>query len=132
MPASAQPTEARLVSPILTSEEAKDPWTFAEPEVARVTHVALDLTLDFEARSVGGIATLDVLAAAGASKVVLDSQGLQISKVTDERGAPLAFTVGEPVAGKGAPVAIAIVPAEQAGTRKIAIEYTAPDAEALQ
>jgi aminopeptidase N len=130
VPAAAQ--EAPQVSPILTSEEAEDPWTFAEPETARVTHVALDLTLDFEGQQVAGTATLDVLAAAGADKVVLDSQGLQVSQVTDEAGAPLAFTVGEAVEGKGQPLEIAIVPAEQAGTRRIAIEYTAPEAEALQ
>jgi leukotriene-A4 hydrolase len=130
VPAAAQ--EAPQVSPILTSEEARDPWTFAEPETARVTHVALDLALDFAGKAVGGVATLDVLAAPGASKVVLDSQGLLIAKVTDEHGAPLAFTLGEPVEGKGAPLEIAIVPAEQAGTRKIAIEYRASDSAALQ
>ena len=130
VPAAAQ--EAPQVSPILTSEEARDPWTFAEPETARVTHVALDLTLDFEAKQVGGTATLDVLAAAGADKIVLDSQGLQISQVTDEDGAPLAYPLGEAVEGKGTPLEIAIVPAEQAGSHRIAIEYTAPEAEALQ
>ena len=130
VPAAAQ--EAPQVSPILTSEEARDPWTFAEPETARVTHVALDLTLDFEAKQVGGTATLDVLAAAGADKIVLDSQGLQISQVTDEDGAPLAYTLGEAVEGKGTPLEIAIVPAEQAGSHRIAIEYTAPEADALQ
>src|SRR5688572_22164729 len=131
-PATAQEGEAPLVSPILTGDEARDPWTFAEPEVARVTHVALDLTLDFEARTVAGIATLDVLAAAGADKVVLDSQGLQVSQVTDGDGAPLAFTLGEPVEGKGAPLAIAIVPSDQPGARRIAIAYTAANAAALQ
>jgi aminopeptidase N len=131
-PAAAQESEPPMISPILTSEDAHDPWTFAEPEVARVTHVALDLTLDFDKHEVGGTATLDVLAAAGADKVVLDSRGLQISQVTDENGAPLAYTIGEEVAGKGTPLEIAIVPAEQPGTRKIAIAYTAPAAEALQ
>jgi aminopeptidase N len=130
-PAAAQENEA-MISPILTSEEAKDPWTFAEPEVARVTHVALDLTLDFDKKEVGGTATLDVLAAAGADKVVLDSDGLQIGQVTDENGAPLAFTLGDAVAGKGTPLTIAIVPAEEPGTRRIAIAYTAPAAAALQ
>ena len=123
---------APMVSPILTSEDAKDPWTFAEPETARVTHVALDLTLDFEAREVSGIATLDVLAAAGADKVVLDSQGLQISQVTDENGAPLAYTIGEAVEGKGTPLSVAIVPADEPGRHRIAIAYAAPEAEALQ
>jgi leukotriene-A4 hydrolase len=130
VPAAAQ--EAPRVSPILTGEEAKDPWTFAEPEVARVTHVALDLTLDFEAQRVGGTATLDVLAEAGATKVVLDSQGLEFDRVTDGQGAPLAFTLGDAAEDKGRPLEIAIAPAAQAGLRKIVIEYAASDAEALQ
>jgi len=131
-PAAGQDAQAPMVSPILTSAEAKDPWTFADPETARVTHVALDLTLDFEKREVAGTATLDVLAAAGADKVVLDSQGLQISQVTDGDGAPLAYTIGEAVDGKGAPLTIAIVPAEEPGTRRIAISYSALEAAALQ
>ena len=131
-PASAQESEAPMVSPILTSADAKDPWTFAEPEVARVTHVALDLTLDFEARTVGGTATLDILAAPGADKVVLDSQGLQIGQVTDEDGAPLPFTIGEAVEGKGTPLTIGLVRSDRPGQHRIKIAYTAPNAEALQ
>jgi leukotriene-A4 hydrolase len=132
MPAAAQERDAPLVSPILMTDDAHDPWTFAEPETARVTHVALDLTLDFAAQEVAGTATLDILATAGAEKVVLDSQGLQISEVTDQDGAPLAFTLGDPVEGKGTPLSVAIVPAEEPGSRRIAITYIAPTAEALQ
>ena len=127
-PAVAQEeSEAPLVSPILTSEEAKDPWTFAEPEVARVTHVALDLSLDFDAKQVGGMATLDIEAEPGADTVVLDSQGLAIAAITDEAGNALPFAVGEAVEGKGTPVTVTTGEA-----RRIAIAYTASDAEALQ
>jgi leukotriene-A4 hydrolase len=132
LPAAAQDAEASLVSPVLTTEDAHDPWTFAEPETARVTHVALDLTLDFAAQEVAGTAMLDILVAAGAEKVVLDSQGLQISEVTDHDGAPLAFTLGDPVEGKGAALSVAIVPAQEPGSRRIAITYAATEAEALQ
>jgi len=122
----AEPEEP-MVSPILTTADAKDPWTFAEPEVARVTHVALDLALDFEAKSVGGTATLDILAEPGADTVVLDDDGLEIVKVTDAEGNALPFEVGEEVEGKGAPLTI-----EMGEARKIVITYTAPEAEALQ
>lgn len=132
VPALAQASEAPIVSPVLLTDEAHDPWTFAEPEVARVTHVALDLTLDFAGKAVRGKATLDVQAAAGADKVVLDSEGLQISQVADGEGAPLAFTLGEAVEGKGTPLEIAIVPADVAGTRRIVVEYFASEAAALQ
>ncbi len=119
--------EETMASPILTSEEAKDPWTFAVPEVARVTHVDLDLTLDFEAKQVGGTATLDIEAEPGADTLVLDSNGLEIAGITDEAGNALPFTVGEAVEDKGAPVTVTIGEA-----RRIAIAYTASDAEALQ
>jgi hypothetical protein len=125
-PAMAQ--EAPLVSPILTGEEAKDPWTFAEPEVARVTHVALDLTLDFAGKTVAGTAALDIQAAPGADTVVLDSQGLAVGRVTDVLGNPLEFTVGEAVEGKGSPLTIVF-----RNARKIIVHYTAAEgAEALQ
>ena len=127
VPAMAQQSEAPIVSPILTSEEAHDPWTFAQPEAARVTHVALDLELDFAAKRVGGTATLDVQAQPGAQHIVLDSQGLQIASVKDQAGRDLPFTVGEAVEGKGAPVTITLN-----GGRRLTIAYTAADAEALQ
>jgi aminopeptidase N len=126
--AAAQDRQAPLVSPILTSDDARDPWTFAEPEQARVTHVALDLALDFTGQRVSGSATLSVLAAPGAESLVLDSQGLQIERVTTAAGAPLAFTVGAAVDGKGEPVTIAI-----GQEREVVIHYVAaPQAEALQ
>src|SRR6188768_916462 len=86
-PASAQ--QARP-APILTTPEAKDVWTHARPEIARVTHVSLDLTADFTAKTMAGKATLDILAAKGAKEIVLDIDDLAISAITDARGRKLA------------------------------------------
>jgi aminopeptidase N len=124
-----------MIAPILTSADARDSLTYARPEVARVTHVDLDLALDFAAKAVGGTATLDVLAAPGAQEIVLDSRGLAITRVTDEAGRELPFTTGtadgDAESGKGAPLTIAMGPGGE--RRRIAIQYTAPrDAEALQ
>lgn len=127
VPIMAQESGKEMVSPILTSPDAKDPWTFAQPEVARVTHVALDLALDFAGKQVAGKATLDIAGAANADTVVLDSQGLKIAGVTDEAGKPLPFTVGRAVEGKGAPVTIKIGKA-----RRVTVAYSASDSEALQ
>src|ERR1043165_2148112 len=85
----------RQVAPILTTDEARDSRSFARPEIARVTHVALDLDADFRARRRAGTATLDIEAAAGADEIILDSKGLEIQAVTDVRGRPLAFALGE-------------------------------------
>ena len=124
---SADADDQPMVAPILTGTEAHDPWTFAEPQVARVTHVALDLALDFEARSVGGTATLDVLAEPGADTVVLDSDGLVVASVTDAEGKALPFEMGQEVADKGAPLTV-----KMGEARKIVVTYTAPEAAALQ
>ena len=62
-PALGQEGGTELISPILTTPDADDPWTAAEPERARVTHTALDLDLDFTNRRVSGTATLDVMVA---------------------------------------------------------------------
>lgn len=119
---------APMISPILTTADARDPFTYAEPEVARVTHVALDLALDFAAKQVGGKATLDILAARGADRVILDSDGLEIASVTDLSGKALPFTVGADQPGKGAPVTVSM-----GANRKIVVTYkTRPGAEALQ
>jgi leukotriene-A4 hydrolase len=124
------PTE---VAPILTSEEAQDEFSFAQPQVARVTHVALDLSLDFAAKDIGGTATLDVVAADGAREVVLDSNGLRIESVADSAGDALAWQIGETVEGKGAPLTIALPEANTDAPRRIVITYkSAPEAEALQ
>ena len=55
----------REVAPVLTGEEARDARSYARPEVARVTHVALDLDADFQAKRMAGTATLDVQATDG-------------------------------------------------------------------
>ena len=129
-PGTSAADGATLAAPILTSPEAVDTLTYAKPQIARVTHVALDLDLDFAARRVSGSAQLSVLAAKGADELILDSNGLLIERITDSAGRDLAFTVGENVTkgGKGAPLSIAIGDA-----RTIRIDYRAPqDASALQ
>lgn len=121
-------TDAPMISPILTTADARDPFTYAQPEVARVTHVALDLALDFAAKRASGTATLDILAALGADRVILDSDGLEIAAITDMSGKALPFNVGADQPGRGAPVTITM-----GAKRKIVVTYnTRPGAEALQ
>lgn len=124
-PAFAQQTRP---APILTTPEAKDVWTHARPEIARVTHVSLDLTADFTAKTMSGKATLDVLAAKGAKEIVLDIDDLAISSITDERGRKLSFTVGprDPELGSALTVQLN-------GAKRITIAYSSkPGASALQ
>src|SRR6476659_5950368 len=80
----AQPRLAEpAVAPILTTPDALDTHSYARPLEARVNHVALDLTVDFEAKRMVGTATLDIDRKADAKEIVLDDNGLEIQGVTD-------------------------------------------------
>lgn len=106
-----------------------DPHSFARPQEARVTHVSLDITLDFEARRLHGSATLDLAVAPGAREVVLDTRGLEIEEVTDGAGTPLPFTLGAPDPVLGSALSISLPP----GTERVSVRYAAgPEADALQ
>ena len=121
-------SSAAPVAPILTSAQAIDEESWAEPQKARVTHVALDLDLDFARQRVAGTATLDVMAKPGVSEIVLDDRGLQISSITDGAGRMLEWSVGAAAEGeKGAPLTIGLD-----GARKVQISYAASEADALQ
>jgi aminopeptidase N len=117
-----------MVAPVLTTPDARDERSYARPAEARVTHTALDLNADFEAKRFTGTATLDLQTSPGAREIVLDSKGLEIRKVTDARGRALSFALGDSDADKGAPLTVQL-----SGARRIRIDYSsAPQAEALQ
>ena len=109
--------------------QERDIHSFARPEEARVTHVALDLRTDFPAKVLSGTATLTIERAAGASHIVLDTSTLTIDSVTARGGGPLRFALGtaDPVLGQ--PLTIEL----PADAKEIVIAYhTNPEADALQ
>ena len=98
------------VAPILTTPDARDNASYARPLEARVTHVALDLGVDFNARRIGGTATLDIQRKPGAREIILDDKGLEIESVTDGNRQPLEWKVGDADEKLGAPLAITLRP----------------------
>src|SRR5688572_28897901 len=78
-------------APVLATADAKDIHSYARPLEARVTHVALDLAVDFATKSIGGTATLDIERKPDAKEIVLDSRGLRIAAVADQSGRPLQW-----------------------------------------
>jgi aminopeptidase N len=115
-------------APVLTTADAVDPHSYAKPLEARVKHVALDLTVDFDTKRIGGTATLDIDRKPNAKQIVLDDNGLQIDSVVDAAKQPLTFSVGAKDPNLGAPLTIALKP----DTRRIVITYkSAPNAGAL-
>jgi aminopeptidase N len=108
--------------------DAVDAQSYARPREARVTHVHLDLEADFAAKTIGGTATLDVLAQPGATEIVLDALDLEVARVTDGGGRALPWTMGPKAEDKGSPFTIKL-----GGARRIVIAYRAgAGATALQ
>ncbi|MEP9357495.1 M1 family metallopeptidase [Sphingomonas sp. KR3-1] len=127
-PAAAQ--NARPAPILLTTPEAKDAWTHAEPQVARVTHVDLNLGVDFAGKTLSGVATLDVLAAKGATKIVLDVDDLDVLSVTCPKGKPLPYAIGPRETDIGLGSALTV---QLEGNKQILVRYrTRPGASALQ
>ena len=125
----ADRNEAAEIAPILTTPDAKDDASYARPLEARVHHVALDLTVDFDARRIGGTATLDIDRKPDAKEIVLDDKGLEIESITDGGKQPLQYKVGAADPKLGAPLAVTLGP----DTKRLIIKYkSAPDAGALQ
>lgn len=108
---------------------APDIHSFARPADARVTHVALDLRADFTARLLAGRATLTYVRRPDVRELVLDTRGLQVKRVLDDRQQPLTFALRPAVEYLGQALVIAL----PSSGDTVHVEYqTSPDAAALQ
>jgi leukotriene-A4 hydrolase len=132
-PSSGSDMPALPASAAAPAEYARDTHTYARPGIAHVRHVALDLTADFQTRTLSGSASLDIQGLPGATEVVLDIKNLDIRGVSDASGGPLQYQTGALDPIKGQPLTIRF-PALAAGqTRRVVVAYsTRPDAAALQ
>lgn len=107
-----------------------DVHSFANSGEITITHIDLDLSVNFDSKILTGKATLDVKNKTKTKKLVLDTRDLTIEKVTlDETETPTQFSLGEEVKFLGKPLTISITPK----TKKVHIYYsTSPTAGALQ
>jgi leukotriene-A4 hydrolase len=101
--------------------------SFAQPNDAVITHLDLDIDVNFDTQVISGTATYDIVNN-GASQIILDSKFLDIKEVT-ANGATTKFQLGKMEETLGQPLTIDI----QEDTQKIAITYnTTAQTEALQ
>lgn len=106
-----------------------DEHSFSEPDRVRVTHVALDLQLDFDAQRASGSARLELERLDRAAPLVLDQQDLEILAVRGGDGGERRFEIGAGRPGFGAPLRIELADADE----RVVVEYrTAPAAAAMQ
>jgi leukotriene-A4 hydrolase len=115
------------------ASETRDTHSFGNFHEVRPTHLALDLTLRFESKTILGVTTLD-LAYPGAQPPAfldLDTRELKVSKVTDtETGKALTFALDPPAPFLGQRLRITL---PRPAPTRVRIEYeTSPSASALQ
>src|SRR5689334_458476 len=126
--AGAPETPEVQIAPILTTPDAVDTHSYARPLEARVTHVALDLSVDFNTKRIGGTATLDIERKPGAREIILDDRGLEIATIADGSGRALNYKVGAGDPNLGSPLAVDLRP----DTKRLIVTYkSAPEAGAL-
>ncbi|MBI3141815.1 MAG: aminopeptidase, partial [Bacteroidetes bacterium] len=105
-----------------------DPHSYAKPEISRVAHLHLDLSIDFDAKTLSGTATWDIVHTDDAGETVFDTKGLTIEEVWLDQGLPATWKLGNEDPILGAPLTVDI----GRHTKSISIRYrTAPGAEAL-
>ncbi|MBL7958290.1 MAG: M1 family metallopeptidase [Flavobacteriales bacterium] len=122
----ANPPEqaAEAPQPIFTM----DPHSHARPQEARITHLALDLSVDMDKQEVSGTARYDIATAKDAGRIIFDTHGLTIEGVTTGDGLAAEYSLGD-TSFLGRALEVKLPP----DARTVTIAYrTGPGASALQ
>ena len=90
-----------------------DIHSYAQPQRVRVTHVSLELALDFDLRRAEGSVRLDLERTDPKAPLVLDTQDLEVRAVRGADGKPRPFTLGSADARLGAPLTIELQPEDR-------------------
>lgn len=124
---------ALLAALPLAASGAEDVHSFANAEDVRVSHVALDLDVNFEKKMLEGTATLDLERInKDADEVVLDSRDLGFEKIevlVGDKWQAAEWNLGDAVGSLGQPVTIRL----PGDSNKARLTYhTSPEASGLQ
>lgn len=112
----------------LLPAQAQDPHTYADPGQAVVTHLDLDLSVDFAKKQLQGTASWDIRRSKRSTEIVFDTRDMDILGVTSA-GEPLKFTMGASNPFMGTALKVAL----PEGVDRLTISYkTRPEAKALQ
>lgn len=106
-----------------------DPHSYADDAQPRVTSLDWEARVDFASRTLEATVTLHLAEPAPGGPLDLDSRGLAIEAVTDDRDHVVPFVLHdeEPVLGRRLALQL------EAGVRAVRVRYrTSPDASALQ
>lgn len=119
----------RTTSPEPVDAIVMDIHSHSEPASVRVTHVSLDLTVDFERKRLHGSVELALDRRDPRAPLVLDQQGLAIESVSGTDGSARQFEIGVEEHELGSALTIHLLPAD----RGVRVRYaTTEKALALQ
>lgn len=126
---AGQPAPARTTM-TTTLHSGEDPHSFANISEVVVTHLDLDLDVDFASKRLTGKASLRINNKTGARRLYLDTRDLTIHRVTiGNSESPATYSLGDPVAHLGRSLMINITPEAD----RVNVYYTtSPEAAALQ
>lgn len=106
-----------------------DPHSFSNSAEARIEHLALDITANFEKQVISGTATYDIKTSEDAEEIIFDTKNLDINSVQLGNGDVAEYSLGDSSELLGRPLIVQITPE----TEKVSITYsTNPGAAALQ
>jgi aminopeptidase N len=107
-----------------------DPHSCSRPGEVRITHIDLNLNVNFDSQTLSGGATISIERLLTDKPLWLDIKGLEIKHISDaEKGEELSYTIHPEIEWLGTPLEIKLLPQ----THLVKIEYTVPaGAPALQ
>ncbi len=116
-------------SAAIAQAPARDIHSLSEPDRVRVTHLDLDLALDFEAKVARGTAELAFEREDPVALLVLDTHELAVESVSGSDGSPRNWTFGASQGRLGKPLRIELLPEDE----RVKVAYaTTSRSEALQ
>ena len=124
-------TDPQTTSDPTTTEadSMRDIHSYARSEEARVEHLDLDLTVDFDTQQLVGRASWKIVNPGKVDRLHLDTDGLEIRSASLDEGVETTFELGEPDEWLGRELVVAITPE----TSVVTLEYTSsPSATAVQ
>ncbi len=68
-------------TPVKESEVSRDPHSFSNPYEVGTKHIHLDMAVDFESKTIHGIARLDLIHHDNQGKFVFDAKGIEIADI---------------------------------------------------
>jgi leukotriene-A4 hydrolase len=111
----------------MMNKYAEEPHSFAQPNNAVITHLDLNIDVNFNTQVISGTASYNITNF-GASEIILDAKYLEIGTIKAD-GEKTSFTLGDLDENLGQSLTVAI----KENTKKIAITYkTTHKTEALQ